>query len=124
MYVFLKWHFVLAKIKKNWPRHNLDNCIYKGTSQTDFLISLPCKCHLNYNELRAIVTLFHVTFQDPARALLSHPVGLDFHTEAGFDFSDFFPLPNPSEIFRDVTIWFYPIYCMFIQGIIRKKLYV
>ena len=37
MYVFLKWHFVLAKIKKkNWPRHNLDNYIYKGTSRTDF----------------------------------------------------------------------------------------
>ena len=57
-------------------------------------------------------------------SLLSRPVGLDFHTEAGFDFSDFFPLANPSENFRDVTIWFYPIYCMFIQGIIRKKLYV
>ena len=55
--------------QKNWPRHNLDNYIYKGTSRTDFLISLPCKCHLNYNELRAIVTLFHVTFQYRARAL-------------------------------------------------------
>ena len=28
--------------------------------------------------------------------LLSCPVGLDFYTEAGFDFSDFFPLLNPS----------------------------
>ena len=56
--------------QKNWPRHNLDNYIYKGTSQTDFLISLLCKCHLIYNELRAIVTLFHgVTLQDCARAL-------------------------------------------------------
>ena len=46
--------------------------------------------------------------------LLSRPVGLDFHTEAGFDFSDFFPLLNPSGIFWDVIIWFYSIYCMFI----------
>ena len=41
---------------------------------------------------------------------LSRPVGLDFHVEAGFDFFDFFPLLNPSEIFRDVIIWFYSIY--------------
>ena len=47
-------------------------------------------------------------------AILSCPVGLDFHTEAGFDFSDFFPLLNPSRIFWDVIIWFYSIYCMFI----------
>ena len=48
------------------------------------------------------------------RMILSRPVGLDFHTEAGFDFSKFFPLLNPSGFFRDVIIWFYSIYCMFI----------
>ena len=42
--------------QKNWPRHNLDNYIYKGTSQKDFLISRPCKCHLNYNELRSCMS--------------------------------------------------------------------
>ena len=55
---------------------------------------------------RKVLTLF--------LTILSRPVGLDFHTEAGFDFSDFFPLLNPSGIFWDVIIWFYSIYCMFI----------
>ena len=36
--------------------------------------------------------------------ILSRPVGLDFHTEAGFNFSSFFPFPNPSENFRTMYI--------------------
>jgi len=43
--------------KKIWLCHSLDNYISKGNSQPDFLISLPCKCYLNFRELRSIVTL-------------------------------------------------------------------
>jgi len=50
---------------KTWPRHGLDNYIFKGTLRPYFLISLPCKCHLKFRELRSIVTLYRVTFLDP-----------------------------------------------------------
>ena len=48
---------------KNWPGQDLDNYIFKGTSRPLFLNSPPCKCHLNFHELRANVTLYHVTFR-------------------------------------------------------------
>ena len=69
--------------------------------------------HTKYYLHSFIFILFHI-LTALFITILSRPVGLDFHAEAGFDFSDFFPLPNPSGIFRDVTIWFYPIQCMFI----------
>ena len=64
-------------------------------------------------ELAGVWTLEQFRFMTNGVTRILHN-SLDFHTEAGFDFSDFFPLPNPSGIFRDVTIWFYPSYCMFI----------
>ena len=40
------------------------------------------------------------------RLLLLIPTGLDLHTgiEAGFNFSDFFPLHNPSRTSRNIMI--------------------
>ena len=42
-----------------------------------------------------------VVLRTSVDSVLSRPLAvvLDFHTEAGFDFSDFFPLLNPSGIF-------------------------
>jgi hypothetical protein len=50
---------------------------------------------------------FSATGEEIFLYLLSRPTGLYFPIEAGFHFSYFFPLPNPSENFRDVIIWYY-----------------
>ena len=58
--------------KKKWLRHGLENYIYKGAPQPDFLISLSCKCHLNFQQFMEIVMLYHVTFLSRAWALPYH----------------------------------------------------
>ena len=50
--------FFFGQNKNIWLCHSLDNYISKGNSQPDFLISLPCKCHLNFRELRSIVMFY------------------------------------------------------------------
>jgi hypothetical protein len=46
---------------------------------------------------------FPVITEGPGVILLI-PTGLDLHTEAGLYFSDFFPLPNPSGMSRNIMI--------------------
>ena len=54
--------------------------------------------------MKSSILSVHVLVRDNQISLLSVPTGLDLHAEAGFEFSDFFPLPNPSGIFRDFIV--------------------
>ena len=83
---------------------------HERTSQNHFVDYGPCSSH-DILAQNSLVQYYHAQW-----------VWI-FTQKLDLIFLIFFFLPNPSGNFWDIIIWFYSIYCMFIWGIIREKLY-
>ena len=95
---FLNGTLFWPKSKKNWPRHNLDNYIYKGTSRTVFFnfpsLQVPFKLQRIEGNCHAFSRDVPESCKSPNLSNGSH----NDHSSGGLDFHKLIPINNSKNV--------------------------